>query len=285
MTKTFCRIVLLTVLMSFPALSQEQSSVNSPLSSAQLLDNRFTVGVAVPFHDTRDARFSSTYRTAIGLRLRLEYESDDATKGITNRISANGGIAVENTAEPSFTTMQGGILRYDHFRRFDAISPHLFVGGYADVGAFFATRQKFWIDDGTSLSYTLWGSLGATAEWRQAIELSPTLSATWRTSVSVPLVGYIIRPFFGFPYPSRFLRDGVFNFTQDGLYEQIPASGQVQTVNGFMNAIARTGLELPVSSTTRIGMEYWFQALYAASAPRSYFQITHQITIFAGFRL
>ena len=61
--------------------------------------------------------------------------------------------------------------------------------------------------------------------------------ATWETRVSMPIVTYLIRPSYTFPYTDKYLEKDVFQFSKKGLAQNIITSGKIVLPNSWVVSV------------------------------------------------
>lgn len=125
------------------------------------------------------------------------------------------------------------------------------------------------------ISYLIWNSLGLSLNKTFLIGSSerPTPIVIY---ASIPLISYIIRPSYSFPFTDRFLEQENYNFDLDNLSSSIIKGGKIRTVNSFIHL--KFGIEAYRFNKKNLGASIKYQINYLSYLKqKSLFQFTHQL--------
>ena len=157
----------------------------------------------------------------------------------------------------------------------------MFIGGYYDIGTLLNFRRGVWADE-NSINYTIWSSLGISSQYNKPIKFNDK-QINWNTKFSVPLLTYLVRPSYTFPYPDNYLENGVFNFDQSGLGSEIITGGKFVSFDKFLNMGFQTGFSLPTNNKNwELGLNYSFNYLQTNEL-KPVFQSMHLINFTTKF--
>ncbi len=165
-------------------------------------------------------------------------------------------------------------IKYDYLR---IIHKNKAIGGYIDLCSLIAFRRG----KGTSengISYCLWSSLGISAQINKTINISKK-TINWNNKVSLPIISYVVRPSYSFPYSDNFIQEGTFNFARSGLAKAIVTGGNLKDITAFSNIRFQTGLNyIADNKKWGYGLHYSFGYLQTKEL-KPLFQFNHQISL------
>jgi len=244
---------------------------STTLLSQDLITNSYFIDFGIALPSTKETHYASNFRNGIGYLVNFGYERNSA-KAI-NRVSVSFMQAAQGKENVSYSNLLRPEVRYEHLRKRD--EKNLNLGGYYDVGALLNFRRGSWPSE-NNINYSIWSSLGLVATYKKLLTLN-SKQFSWDTKFSLPLLTYLIRPSYTFPYTDNYLEDGVFNFDRSGLGEKIVTGGNIVTINKFMNVGFQTGIALP-SKNERwdYGLTYSFN-YFQTNELKPVFQIIHAL--------
>lgn len=150
-------------------------------------------------------------------------------------------------------------ISYTHMR---SLKKQIWLGGYANYGSNFGfpSKRGNWSDN-NAISYSLWVSTGLAAKYQRKITIRERPFII-RLSGTIPLLGYVVRPAHGHPYPEKYLKDGVFDFSREGMAKTFFTSGKIRTLNSFWDVKTSIGLVIPFGKKAHhIGINYNWEYL------------------------
>ena len=234
-------------------------------------DHSFYMTNGLSFQQTKDLRFTSTFRSGLGYNADLVYENQKDS--VINRVAALFTFSTQGKSNISYSLNLNPELRYEHLRNWRF--PNFYLGAYIDAGSLIAHRFGRWTSD-TNISYTIWSSLGVAARYERPLNFKGR-QLLWRTHCSLPLLAYVVRPAYSFPYTDNFLEQDQFNFEREGLAGNIIKGGKIKTVGGFTRLHFQTGLLLPTKNNKwALGFAYRLSLLQTNDLKPIY-QFTHQL--------
>lgn len=149
-------------------------------------------------------------------------------------------------------------IRYTHLR---SLKRQAQIGGYVNYGSTFSFVRGRWSDN-NGISYTLWLSTGIATRWNQKI-LVKNQPLILSLSGAFPLLSYAVRPAHGHPYPEGFLKDGVFDFSREGMAKTFFTSGKIRSINSFLDIKTSIGVAIPFGEKAhQIGLNYNWEYLH-----------------------
>ncbi len=104
------------------------------------------------------------------------------------------------------------------------------------------------------ISYTIANSIGPKISLRKAFMTESGKSRyELNTTLEAALLGYVIRPGFGHPYPEQYLESGIFSPTKAGMAGPLLKSGKVLSIGKFQSFKVVIGLSYHVSDNFKLG--------------------------------
>lgn len=212
--------------------------------------NKHSMKISLGFNGQRfrDINQSSIFRTAKGVSIGLLYSKLKEANESIIAINVNQARTHLNFAS-SAHIFSGNVIYENLFK----LRKNVWIGPFIDAGSFITIRGGVWIDPGASITYGVWSSIGMSL--KKAILLKNNWVFTCH--LNVPLIAYTIRPVYGYPYPSEFLKEGVYGFDESGMGKIVLSSGKFQTINNFMNVQLRGNISKIIGKRNhQIGLEY-----------------------------
>lgn len=244
MSKDFFTIALLFIL---PLFTTAQDTINHSWF--------FSNGLAIP--STKETHYSSNFRSGIGYHVQLGYERS-SLKSI-NKISTSFLKASQGKGNVSYSNLLRPQLSYEHLRLLKDKGIH--IGGQLDIGSLLNFRRGTWPNE-NSINYTIWTSIGIAAQYDKSLNIKKR-KLSWTTTISAPLLTYLIRPSYTFPYTDNYLESGVFDFGRSGLGKKIITGGKINSLNRFLNLKIQSGIILPFEkSKWQFGISYTYNYLH-----------------------
>ena len=250
--------IFLTTLLSFligSAISQNAYS--------------FWLGMSPNFQSTKETRYTSTFRSGIGYVGTLGFSSTSEKRTLFFETEFNSTtIGASNIS--STRNLQPNLQFSYLFQRPDKIN----FGPDLQLGTLLQFRNGV-TSSNNQISYLIWNSLGLTFNKTFLIGASgrPTPIVI---NASVPLISYIIRPSYSFPFTDRFLEQENYNFDLDNLSSSIIRGGKIRTVNSFIHL--KLGIEAYRFNKKNLGASIKYQINYLSYLKqKSLFQFTHQL--------
>lgn len=221
---------------------------------AQKVDSQsyfLNFGVAIP--STKETHFTSNFRRGVGYNVQMGYERKSLKS--TNRFSVLFLQANQGKGNISYSTILRPEIKYEHLRSINENG--LWIGGYYDIGTLLNFRRGIWGSE-KGINYTIWSSVGVSSQYNKQIRLMDK-QFRWNTRFSIPILTYLIRPSYTFPYPDNYLQSGVFSFDRNGLGKKIVSGGNFVTFDKFLNVSFQTGISIPTENKKwEFGINYSF---------------------------
>lgn len=222
------------------------------------------------FQSTKESRFTANFRDGVGYSALAGYEIINE-KSI-RRFSIAFIQAKQGKGNISFSNNFRPEIRNEYLIK---LTNNLYLGSYLDIGSLLEFRSGKWTSE-NSISYCIWSSLGVSTQINKNFSVF-NKTMTWKNIFSMPLVSYVIRPSYSFPYTNNFLEQETFNFEREGLGRTIIAGGKIQLTTVFNNIQLKTGLEMsPQNKKWKYGCNYMLSYLQTKELKPLY-QFNHQI--------
>jgi hypothetical protein len=242
-------------------------------------DNFLPKGLEISFstnlETNKESRFSFRKRTEIGFNTSLKYHWG----GIQNKQS------IDVSFGKNFRSLKNNLVIFNFLKptivyTFQRKVNNFFLGGFADIGALLAFPRG-WTGD-NAIAYTLWTSLGVSAEYYKAI--SSKKESAFFLKLRFPLISYVVRPAYGFPYPEKFIRDGTFDFQRQNMGKYILTSGKITSLHKFQNILFDLGYLLHITKKRhQVGLTYTLEYL-RYNEVRDVMQFRNGIKLFSIFK-
>jgi hypothetical protein len=232
-------------------------------------------GLAIP--STKETHYTSNFRNGIGYNVQIGYERQ-SSKSI-NRFSVLFLQSKQGKENLSFSNILRPEIRYEHLRKINESG--LSIGGYFDIGTLLNFRRGTWADE-NSINYTMWSSFGFSSQYEKSIKLKDK-KINWNSKFSVPLMTYLIRPSYTFPYTDNYLENGVFSFDRSGLSKKIVTGGKLVSLDKFLNIGFQTGFSFPTNNNKwELGVNYSLNYMQTNEL-KPIFQSVHLINLTTKF--
>ena len=248
---------LSTILVAQENTKKRFLSLESGFTTMSILENRFTTNTD----------------KSIGF-----YATIKSEKHQKNRINSSEWFFSKNRLGTDELTNFSHInwhYKYTHFRRLS--NKEIVIGGYVDNGGLFSVAKGEWSSNNL-VSYTFWFSSGIALRGKKEVEIKgKKLFLNYESSL--PLLGYVIRPAYAHPYFESYLKDGTFNFNQEGMWKAYFTSGKIRTVNSFINFKTKFGVAMPLGKETNtLGLQYAWEYFYVGN-DRPIWQVQHRLAV------
>jgi hypothetical protein len=234
------------------------------ISTIAQAQNHFFVQVGVALQNTKEMRIARGFKRSAGSYLNIGYERQ--TPKSINRISLlfmhsrRSNVVTFNNLTPE--------VRYEYLQR----KGNWAIGGYADVGTMLSLASGAWANE-NAFSYCIWSSVGASASYEKRIGQN----RVWQTKFSLPVLSYVVRPSYTFPYSDNFLTDEKFDLGRQGLAKAILTGGKLQAIGQFSNIKFSTAIHTTSANKKwDYGLQYQLSYLHA-SGLKALSQVNHQI--------
>jgi len=212
-----------------------------------------------------DRRFTANAQIHLGFHTKTGFEFGNSKK--LNRIELHFAKNFEKLNFNYFVNLDSG-LRYTHLRQTKV--NHLKIGGYFDIGSFLIFPKGRWSDN-NPITYTMWSSLGITANWQKLVKIGQK-KMLLSIEGALPLMSYVIRPAHAHPYPENYLVDGIFDFERTDMGKYLLKSGKLKTLNQFNNFVAKSALSVPFGKKQhQIGLSYNWSLLWKGGDQKLWF--------------
>lgn len=106
------------------------------------------------------------------------------------------------------------------------------------------------------ISYAISQSLGLEFERASNIKDGKNWDVQFDRSIQTSLLSYLIRPAHGHPYPEKYLKEGVFKPTRQGMAPAMIKSGKLYSINRNFNLNVVLGLSFIYRDSLKLGMTY-----------------------------
>lgn len=232
--------------------------------SAQNVSN-FWLGIAPSIQTTKETRYTSTFRSGLGYLGTMGYSHINEKRTLFIETSfASATVGASNIS--SSRNLQPNLQLVYLFVRPDKIN----FGPDLQIGSLLQFRNGT-TSSNNRISYLIWNSLGVSASKAITIGNTPVM-----LSASAPLLSYVIRPSYSFPFTDRFLLQENFNFDLENLRSNIIRGGKLRTINSFIHL--KLGLGISPFRYKKLGMSLRYQFEYLSYLQqKSLFQFTHQL--------
>ncbi|MEM9819777.1 MAG: hypothetical protein AAF985_01840 [Bacteroidota bacterium] len=134
---------------------------------------------------------------------------------------------------------------------------HHWIGGYLQH----ATLLHFPISTGrlfgnNPISYTIGNSLGLAFDRTFSLGSNADRQLDVALGAKAALLGHIIRPAYGHPYPEYYLQEGVFHPNRSGMGKSLLKSGRLKTVHQYQSIQLVLGLHYYHRHHLKIGLQF-----------------------------
>ena len=233
----------------------------------------YFISGGLTFQKSKETRFTSNFRSGIGYNVSMGYERQ--TEKSINRVSLLFIQASQGKSNISFSRNLRPEIRYEYLKKNKSID----VGGFIDIGSLISFRNGTWANE-NSISYCMWSSLGISTQFKKSINVFDK-KAEWKTCFSSPLLSYLVRPSYSFPYTDNFLTQEKFNLNRTNLRKAIVTSGKFKSIGSFTNIRVQTGVDFVTENKKwSWGINYALGYLQTKEA-KPLFQFNHQINFVA----
>ncbi len=241
-------------------------------------EREFAFSTGPVFQRFQDSRHSSIFRNATGVvNGGLSYRYG---KKHYNKIGLNFATGQTNQQFASSERNMYFNLCFEQLRQIKS-QHQVQIGGFVDLGGILQFRSGNWFDAGTGMSYGFWSSFGLAA--RKSFQWGKN----WQASIAArtPLLAYVVRPAYGFPYPPSFLKEGRFSFELDNVGTELLKSGEIQTIHQFANLQISPKISKNFGTKQHeLGVGYQFNYLFFSGVkPMAGFQ--HQVSLQFNLKL
>jgi len=230
--------------------------------------NSLWIGLSPTVQTTKETRYTSTFRSGLGYVGTLGYSSVNEKRTIffetefTSTTLGSSNISSTRNLQPN---IQFSYL----FQKAEKVN----FGPDLQIGSLLQFRNGI-TSSNNKISYLIWNSLGL------SMNKSFLLGSSERPipiilTASLPLLSYLIRPSYSFPFTDRFLEQENYNFDLDNLSSSIIKGGKIRTLNSFIHL--KFGVEAYRFKKNLGGsLKYQFNYL-SYLKQKSLFQFTHQL--------
>lgn len=233
----------------------------------------YFIGVGLTQQRTKEVRFTSNFRNGLGINMSLGYEK--TSPKALQKMSLIFLKANQGKENISFTTNLRPELYYEYLKIIG--EKGVSIGGHVGLGTILGIKRGVWSPE-NYISYSIWNSVGISGQYQSPLSISNKIG-TWKTQVSMPIVTYLIRPSYTFPYTDNYLENDVFRFSRKGLAQKIITGGNIVLPNKFTNINFQTGIWLPnARKTATFGLQYAFN-LYATKEVKPIIQTNHSLNL------
>ncbi len=225
----------------------------------------FWIGFSPNFQSTKETRYTSNFRFGLAYVGTLGYSNYNEKRNIFVETEfASATLGAKNIS--STRNLQAGLQFSYIFQRADRIN----FGPDLQVGSLLQFRNGV-RSSNNSISYLIWNSLGITANKPFIIGSRPC-----NLIGSLPLISYVIRPSYSFPFTDRFLLQENYNLGLEDLRSNIVKGGKLRTLNSFVHL--KLGIESYYFVKKNFGASIRYQFSYLSYLKqKSLFQFTHQL--------
>ncbi len=224
------------------------------LDAQSKTSNAYWMNHGVAFPSTKETHYTSKYRNGIGYTFQIGYDKQ-TSRSITG-LSFMFLYSSQGKKNISYSTILRPEVKYEFLK--STSRSGLKVGGYYDIGTVLNFRRGIWsIENG--INYTIWSSLGFSTQYSKHIKYKEKC-IDWNTEFSIPVLSYLIRPSYTFPYTDNYLENEVFNFDRSGLGKSIITGGKLVTLDKFIYLGFQTGVSIPSKNKFwEFGLRYSFK--------------------------
>ena len=233
--------------------------LNTCIVLAQSIENRkeFTLRIGLSYNSINDARLSAISQKSWSPIYGMSYRktSDNSINQINfdfTQTKSNGNDLLRvNSIIPN--------VNYSYMRR----SHHgLWIGGFIDhttVLNFPKTRTALF--NNNPISYMLSASAGPVISYERDNIFNEKVR--FRGSTEIPVLAYVIQPEYGHPYPEKYLEEGTFSPTREGLAGPLLKSGNVVSINKYRSISIRIGFQYLINNHLALSIDSASSILFA----------------------
>ncbi len=234
------------------------------ISTSVQAQSHFFVQVGWTIQNIKETRIARDFKRSLGTNVNIGYERQ--TQKNINRVlvmfmhSRRSNVVTFNNLTPE--------IRYEYLQR----KGNWAIGGYADVGTILSLASGVWAKE-NGLSYCIWSSVGASARYEKRIGQN----RVWQSAFSLPVLSYVVRPSYMFPYSDNFLTEEKFDLGKRGLAKAILTGCKLQAIGQFSNIKFNTAIyTTSANKKWSYGLQYQMSYLHA-SGSKALSQVNHQI--------
>ncbi|MBK6564819.1 MAG: hypothetical protein IPG18_06400 [Saprospiraceae bacterium] len=102
-------------------------------------------------------------------------------------------------------------------------------------------------------------------------------------NIEIPLLGYVVQPIYGHPYPENFLKEGTFNPTREGMTIPMLKSGKFLSLPKFSSIKLEVGLFYYPNPDYKLGIEIQGEMVNANANGKSVRILSNDVILSAGY--
>lgn len=234
-------IIILTVLLALSAQvgrTQENFLINR---------KELTLGIGFSKMSLYDNRYSAqTFSfTQPSYHFSYKWQKDNTRQEIAVDLAMNMKFDRSEILDLTFIKPT---MRYSLQKKTD----DLWIGGVMNSATLLNfPRSRTGHFNNSPISYTFANSIGPKVSYA----LSPEDSRfSVEADLEAALLGYVVRPAYGHPYPTKFLESGTFTPTREGMASSIIRSGKIMTIGKYNSINLVLGLSYIVGDHVKLGV-------------------------------
>lgn len=219
---------------------------------------RLTSETGLNIQTTLDKRYTANATQYLGFQTRTGYEFGTSSKLNRIELSFSKNFQKEKGLA-NFVNLNSGIS-YTHLRA--TKQADFFLGGYVSYGNLLVFPDGIGEYENNPITYSFWLSTGIATKWKKSIQIQQQ-KINLSFDGALPLLGYVIRPAYAHPYADNYLVDGIFDFDRTDMGKYLIKSGDLRSLNQFVNAKFKTTVSVPFGKKAHeIGMSYNWEFLW-----------------------
>lgn len=232
--------------------------------------NHFYIGMSPTFQNTKEARFTSTFRNGTGYSAVIGYAN--ANRKRAHNFTIEFTSAKQGASNISYTRNLKPVINYQYLflkKRQIALGAEIQIGSLLEFRSGLAPSTN-------QISYLIWNSIGISVNKSFYIN-TPKIKFPLALFSSMPIISYVVRPSYSFPFPDRFLEQENFNFDLDNLGSNIIKGGKLKTLNSYINLnLGLQAYKIFDNSNFGVSVKYQFNYL-SYLKEKTLFQFSHHI--------
>ncbi len=236
----YSNILTIIILTWFAQLATAQEAISTNRKE-------LTIGIGISKVSILDNRYSAKTFSFIqpSYHIGYKWQNNDTRQSIVLDFKMNQKYDKTKILDLSFIMPTMG---YSLQKR----SGDLWIGGSIKSATILNfPRSKTGHFNNSPISYTFANSIGPKISYTYTPEDS---RFSIDTDVETAFLGYVIRPAYGHPYPSRFLDSGRFTPTREGMTGPLLGSGKIMTLGKFNSIKLVLGLSYMVNDNIKFGL-------------------------------
>ncbi len=137
------------------------------------------------------------------------------------------------------------------------IARHHWMGVFISTNTLLSfPKTSSGIYNNNPISYTIASSIGPKYSWGTELSTPNGKPLNVTASAEAALLSYVIRPAYAHPYPTQYLKEGVFSPTQRGMAGPLIRSGRLQTISAHQSFKVKFGISYFLTNGISVAVHY-----------------------------